>query len=232
MRVSLGSAFRHLLPAILAAIVLVLAGVSIGHLVLHRQAWLKTLPAVYTERLYRDSASPVADRADGRVTVLVFFDYNCPYCREGEPAIERLAHQPDVNVVMKELPLLGADSVAVAKLALAAKQQGGYQALQHGLFATPGRATVDRALTLAKALGLDTKKLLLDAQSASVRRTLSDNKELAAFIGVPGVPYYLVGNHEVEEGPDLYARLQAAVKAAQAKTCDGDDCGDIHAGLQ
>lgn len=207
---------------------------------LYHRLLLPETVAANAHALYRDGVSPVAGDPDGTVDVVVFTDYNCPYCREGEPAIERLTDndRPGVRVIFKELPLLGVDSVAVARLALAAKQQGDYWPFRKALFAQQGHMTPARALDIAKRLGLNTERLVRDAQSYAITRTLNANERLAQAIGIPGVPYYLVGDQQVTEGPNLYQRLLAAI--ATARQDEGDDrgasgCGNdcaVHASLE
>lgn len=78
--------------------------------------------------LERDENAPVLGNPDGDVTVIEFFDYNCPYCRRAKPTIEGLiAADPNVRVVFREFPILGDDSVLAARAALAARAQGMYE---------------------------------------------------------------------------------------------------------
>ena len=54
------------------------------------------------------------------MSVVEFFDYNCPYCRHSLPVVLKLINEDTkVRLVLKELPILSDDSVAAAKLALA-----------------------------------------------------------------------------------------------------------------
>ena len=66
--------------------------------------------AVHAEEIYRSPTSFVAGNPAGDVSVVAFFDYNCPYCREGAPALEKLlAEDRKLRLVLKELPVLGPD---------------------------------------------------------------------------------------------------------------------------
>ena len=92
--------------------------------------------------LFNSSHQVVAGNKQGDVTLVEFFDYNCPYCREGAPALNKLiAADGKVRLVLKELPVLGKDSEEVARIALAAVPHGKYLELHQRLFAEPGRAT-------------------------------------------------------------------------------------------
>ncbi|MEG6509301.1 DsbA family protein [Methyloligella sp. 2.7D] len=176
------------------------------------QSALQTAIAANSQALYRDSATPVLGDPDGDVTLVIFSDYNCPDCRKADPAVEKLlADGGKLRVVMKELPIMGQDSEMVARLALAADAQGQYASLHRKLFQTKGRATPTRAQRYAKELGLDLPALVETANSQAVLDALDKNRRLAEALGVPGVPFFLVGDKRVTEGDDLYDKLKAAV---------------------
>jgi protein-disulfide isomerase len=177
--------------------------------------------AVHAEEIFSSPASIVAGNPDGDVSVVAFFDYNCPFCREGAPDIAKLiATDGKVRLVLKELPVLGKDSEAVARIAQAAIGQGKYLELHQKLFTEPGRATKEKALRIAAELGLDEAKLENDMLSASVEDAIAANKLLADRLGVEGVPFYLVGDRPLPgNGDDLYADLAARVADVRQHGC-------------
>ncbi len=176
--------------------------------------------AEHADAIYRSPASPVAGNPDGDVTVVAFLDYNCPYCRQGTPALQKLLESDGkVRLVLKELPVLGSDSEKVARLALASVPQGKYFDLHEKLMTEPGRATEQRALGMAESIGLDAAKLADDASAPPIQDAIAANKALAASLKVRGVPFYLVGDRVVKEGDDLYGRFAAAVADVRANGC-------------
>ena len=51
------------------------------------------------------------------VVLVEFYDYACPYCKASNPAIDQLiSEDPGLRVVYRELPILGPDSVAAARV--------------------------------------------------------------------------------------------------------------------
>ena len=163
--------------------------------------------AVHAEEIFRSPTSFVAGNPNGDVSVVAFFDYNCPYCREGPPDLKRLVSEDGkVRLVLKELPVLGPESEDVARIAQAAIAQGKYLELHERLFAERGRATKEKALRIASELGLDTAKLEADMDSPGVEDAIAANKRLADRLEVEGVPFYLVGDRPLPgSGEDLYA---------------------------
>jgi protein-disulfide isomerase len=75
-----------------------------------------------TEAYLRDPDAPVAGNADGNLTVVEFFDYQCPYCRAMHADLKRfLAEDPKIRFVFKDWPIFGDASVYAARVALAAR---------------------------------------------------------------------------------------------------------------
>ncbi len=176
--------------------------------------------ALHAEEVFRSPDSFVAGNPEGDVSIVAFFDYNCPYCREGAPALSKLvAADGKLRLVLKELPVLGPDSEAVARIAQAAIAQGKYFELYERLIAEPGRATKDKALRLASDLGLDTARLEKDMADPAVEAAIAANKRLADRLGVKGVPFYLVGDRTVSESEDFYVALAAKVADIRENGC-------------
>ena len=89
--------------------------------------------------LERDPNAPVLGNVDGDVTIVEFFDYNCPYCKRVKPEIQALmAADPDIRLVYRELPILGEGSVFAARAALAARNQGKYEEFHWAMMGLQG----------------------------------------------------------------------------------------------
>ena len=200
-----------------------LASAIVAHLLLSHVQDLRQVNAItaYADEIFRSTSSFVAGNPDGDVSVVEFFDYNCPYCRQGEPDVAKLvAHDGKVRLVLKELPVLGKDSEAVARVALAAIPQGKYLELHRKLLAERGRVNKDKALRIAANLGLDTARLEKDMHSPAVEAAIAANQDLTDRLGVDGVPFYLVGDRPLPEGgADLYAALTAGVADVRQHGC-------------
>src|SRR3569833_2811233 len=83
---------------------------------------------VLTEALVlRDPDIPVAGNANGDITIVEYFDYQCPYCRKVEPELGQVVHDDgNIGLVQKDWPILGPVSVTAARIALACKNQDKY----------------------------------------------------------------------------------------------------------
>ena len=93
----------------------------------------------------RDPDIPVAGNADGDITIVEYFDYNCPYCRKVEPELRQVVQDDGkVKLVYKDWPVLGPVSTFAARLALATKYQDKYVAAHDALMGTASRLTESR----------------------------------------------------------------------------------------
>ena len=144
--------------------------------------------------LERDPNAPVLGNPDGDVTVIEFFDYNCPYCRRAMPEVQGLLDGDDnVRLVYREWPILGDGSVFAAKAALAARQQGKYEEFHWALMGMQGRAEEASVLRIAKELGLDIEQLKADMESPEIEEHIATSKRLTAALGFQGTPAFVIG---------------------------------------
>lgn len=146
------------------------------------------------------------------VTMTYFFDYACGYCRMSNPDIERLLkEEKDLRVVYRELPILGPDSVAAARVSLAASKAGKFAQYHDALYAA-GRPGPDTIATAAKAAGLPGQPSDDPAQEAELRSNMS----LASQLGATGTPLFVVGDRVINAAVG-YEELKSAVEAARKK---------------
>jgi protein-disulfide isomerase len=173
------------------------------------------------DALFRSPVSHVAGNPNGDVSVVEFFDYNCPYCRRALPDLVKLVNDDGkVRLVLKELPILSDDSVAAAKLALASNKQGKYFEMHQKLLSEPGKADKEKALQIAKELGLDVDQLQKDAQDPNIDKAIDEAKDLANKLNLQGTPHYLIGDRVVAGAPDdLFDQLKAKVAEVRQKGC-------------
>jgi len=153
---------------------------------------------------------------DGDVTIVEFFDYNCPYCRQMTPIMaEAEASDPGLRIVYKEFPILGPGSIFAAKAALAAERQGRYVEFHKALMNADGR--VDQALTLsiAEKAGLDIERLKQDMQDPAIQAEIDGNLELAQALRINGTPGFVIGDEILRGATDL-STMTGLIEAARS----------------
>jgi len=134
----------------------------------------------------------------GDVTMVEFFDYNCGFCKRAlSDTLALLKDDPNLKIVLKELPILGPGSLEAAHVAVAVRMQdpGGlkYLDFHQRLLGSRGVSAKENALTAAREAGLDMDRLERDMASDEVGATISESRKLAQSLGVNGTPGYVIG---------------------------------------
>ncbi len=154
----------------------------------------------------------------GDVAVVEFFDYNCGYCKRAlNDKLELMKADPKVKVVLKEFPVLGAESLEAAQVSAAVRMQdktGKRYFDFHQKLLLSRKADKARALAVAKEVGFDMARIEKDMQSDEVRATLDESFKLAEALGLSGTPSYVVGQ-EIVIGAVGLAALKEKVRAAR-----------------
>lgn len=151
-----------------------------------------------TERdaLERDPNAPVLGNPEGDVTVVEFFDYNCPYCRRVKPHMEALlAADPNVRVVYREWPILGEGSVFAARAALASRNQGKYDEFHWAMMGLNGRAEEATVIRAAEEIGLNIAQLRRDMTAPEIDEHIQTSMRLSRAIGFSGTPSFVIGDN-------------------------------------
>lgn len=149
---------------------------------------------------------------DGDVTLVEFYDYACGYCKASLPVIDRLIKEdPKLRVVYREFPVLGPESEAASRLALAASKAGKFMAYHDALYEAgrPSQATIQQA---AAAAGIPFEIPNSPEYDAELRR----NYRIAGQLGATGTPLFVVGD-KVFNGAVGYEVLKKAIEDARAK---------------
>ncbi|TNF21208.1 MAG: DsbA family protein [Rhodobacteraceae bacterium] len=150
------------------------------------------------QMLEQDPNAPVLGNPEGDVTVVEFFDYNCPYCKRAMSEVQGLLEADrNVRLVHREWPILGEGSVFAAKAALAAREQGKYEAFHWALMGLQGRAEEASVLRLAEEIGLDVERLRADMDAPEVQAHIDVSMRLAQALGFNGTPSFVIGENLV-----------------------------------
>jgi protein-disulfide isomerase len=168
------------------------------------------------DRLERDPNAPTLGNLDGDVTIVEFFDYNCPYCKRATAELNTLlAQDTNVRVILREWPILGEASVYATRASLAARKQDKYAAFHQALMVAKGRVGPANVMVIAQAVGLDTQRLKADMQGPEIDQHIETSMQLAQALNFSGTPAYVIGN-ELAPGMVSSDDLQALVSQARA----------------
>jgi protein-disulfide isomerase len=173
---------------------------------------------VLTEALVlRDPEVPVAGNVDGDISIVEYFDFQCPYCRKIAPEIQQVVQDDGkVRLVFKDWPILGPVSVVASRMALASKFQGKYLEAHEALIGVNSKLTEPRIRELLAGAGIDVARLDSDLASnaRSIDAILARNKDQAKAFGFRGTPSFIVGKFRVP-GPLTMAEFDQVISDAR-----------------
>lgn len=152
------------------------------------------------KQIFADAMSPVVGNAKGDVTLVEFFDYQCPHCKDMKAVVDgAISGDAKLRVVYKELPIFGQSSRDASAAALAATKQGTdkYLKLHEALLAAENPLNKDKVMKIAKSVGLDVAKLSKDMQGADIQKQIDDNLKLAQALNLMGTPTFIVSKWQV-----------------------------------
>jgi protein-disulfide isomerase len=173
----------------------------------------------HREELNNDPNSQVFGNPDGDVTVVEFFDYHCPYCKAMTDRLLDIVHADGkVRLVMKELPILGPDSVFASRAAIASRAQNLYPQFHTALMHLKAPLGEETVMQTAKSVGIDVERLKKDMDSANIASVINANIELAHELEIDGTPGWVVGDQTTSGAMSAESFKQLIESARKAKS--------------
>lgn len=143
--------------------------------------------------LLHDPGTPILGNPDGDVTIVEFFDYQCPYCKAAETRILDLVERDgNIRLVIKDFPILGPDSRIAARAALASRKQGKHEAFHVALMGHRGQLKSETMFKIAASVGLDMDRLRKDMDDPEIADQIMENFNLARALKVSVTPGFFV----------------------------------------
>ena len=176
---------------------------------------------VLTEALVlRDPDIPVAGNPNGDITIVEWFDYNCPYCRKLEPELRQVVQDDGkVRLVLKDWPILGPVSTVASRMALAAKYQDKFVQAHDAMIGVSSKLTEPRVRELLAGAGIDIDRLDRDlaANAKAIDAILIRNNDQAEAFGFRGTPSFIVGKFRVPRPLSMAEFEQVIADARKAR---------------
>ncbi len=163
-------------------------------------------PEVIAVDQYIHADNPLLGNAAAPVTIVMFMDFGCPFCREAEPIISRVAEQfgSAIRIVFKHFPIepIHAGSTHAALASMCAGEQGAFWQLQSRLLNEPtfddGSLETARVTTMVQALGINMMQfdgcMTSQKYAAIIDRDIQDGLDLK----IRGTPTYFLNGKRIE----------------------------------
>lgn len=157
----------------------------------------------------------VLGNPQGTRTLVEFSDFACGYCRQSLPDVKQLiARNPDLRIVVRELPVISPHSPDAAKMALAAAEQGKYEAFHDAMYAA-GQVDPETIDAVAQKVGLDMARARRVAASPTVEDEIKRNLAMANRLGFTGTPSWIAGDNLISGAVGM-DRLAEAIGPAKS----------------
>lgn len=176
-------------------------------------------PAPKREDYYVVGNAPARAPKGANVTVIYFFDYQCPACRRFHNDVRTVfAADPKLRIIYRDTPIFGQRSLNAARAAIAAKYQGRHDAFHHALMTQPLPLDDDAILAAAKRAGIDWPRLHRDLATygKAIDAQIAQNQNLSEAAGISGTPAFIVGE-TLSDGALDARTLRAEIADARRK---------------
>ena len=147
------------------------------------------------ERYRIPLSGPSLGAENPKVNIVVFSDFQCPFCSRAAETMRLLLDQypDDVRLYFRNLPLpFHADASLAAQAAMAAHAQGKFWAMHDRLFADQGNLKRADLEGYARDIGLDVGRFKQDLDRETFKATVAGDATLASQMGVVGTPNFFI----------------------------------------
>lgn len=143
-----------------------------------------------------DGLPPVFGNKDGDITVVVFYDYNCSFCKQANLITnEILESDTGVKIILRPLPILGGTSMYATKVALAVHKISEEKfPLIHNEMMKMKPITEEGIKALLVANQIDYQIVENEINSFAIKELVAKNFDLAKNLGIKGAPSYVVNS--------------------------------------
>jgi len=165
----------------------------------------------------RDPEIPAAGNLSGDISIVEYFDYQCPYCRKVDPELQQVVHDDGkVRLVWKDWPILGPMSVTAARMTQACKYQNKFVEAHDALISVNSKLTETKIRDAIASRGVDMDRLDRDlaGRASAIDATLRRNNDQASAFEFRGTPAFIVGKFRV---PGVLTMAQFSQAIADAR---------------
>lgn len=186
------------------------------------------LPADKLARIDALAGQVAVGNLDGDVTVMQFYDLNCPYCRAAAHDVDALIKaDPRLKLIFVPYPVLSVQSVQGGLIELGVAKMlkpGQFLDFHRRLYASRGIIDGQRALAVAKDMGLDPAKVAAAGNTEANLNILRQSSTVGGDAGLMVTPAYVIGGVAIAGHPGLkpLEKVVAAMRKCGKVVCKLD----------
>ena len=184
-----------------------------------------TVPADQMDQLVPADARAITNPADPQATLVLFTDYQCPYCAMMDPLIQQAKadYGDEVRIVVRNYPLpKHKNAEPSARAVEAAAEQGKLEEMAAKVFEHQedwkNESNVEEIFTgYAEELGLDIEQFKSDYSSDAIKERVARDLQDAQDLEVPGTPTLYLDGTAVQLETGAYSEIQKPLDNALGK---------------
>ncbi|MDZ4677391.1 MAG: thioredoxin domain-containing protein [Oligoflexia bacterium] len=139
--------------------------------------------------------SPSKGPKNAKVTIVVFSDFQCPFCTRVLPTLEALEkkYEGKIKTVFKHQPLpFHQNAKIAAQASLAAHRQGKFWPMHDIMFKNQQKLDRESLIGYAKQIGLNEAKFGKDIDDPKIIKQIEEESAWATSNGLGGTPSFLI----------------------------------------
>jgi 2-hydroxychromene-2-carboxylate isomerase len=139
--------------------------------------------------------APWKGAASGRVVIVEWADFECPFCQRTAPELDRLVHAYPgmIKVVFKHYPIVHhPNAMRAARAGVAAQRQGKFWRLHDLMFLNATRLDEPGLERLAAEAGLDAARFQAEVADSTVADRIDAERKQADALGLTGTPMIFI----------------------------------------
>ena len=182
--------------------------------------------------------SPIRGNVAAAVTLVIFSEYQCPFCARVEGTIKELEtkYGKDLRIVWKDNPLPFHDKAEpAARAGIAAHAQGKFWEFHDKLFANQQALGLEELKGHAKELGLNMAKFEADMNAPTAAASIKEDQALATRLAARGTPHFFVNGFRLrgaQPAPKFIEIIDRELARAKAKIAAGTPAAGVYDALQ
>ncbi len=140
---------------------------------------------------------------DPIITIVVFSDFNCPYCKSTADTVANLAvkYGDKIKIIMRDYPVIGENSLELALASRCAGEQDKYWPMYYKLFELQGEFTSADLVSIAQIISVnDINKFSQCLSEEKYRNDIIKDASDAQFLKIEGTPAWFINGEKAGEG--------------------------------